>query len=231
MRAAVLILLLLATPAHAVKSIAFVGDSIHLGAGLDITTVLLLPSPHTAAATLRALLKKAPVANTWKDATVTNWAIPSSDPTDWSSAPDTPLCNTYSANYPHLKAACRDGAPIMNYIGSGYDAVAVMFTGSTTPSASAWVDTLVTLKTALDAVNGTILLGTSPWGGSSAQSAAMPADTYRTVRVAVEAEMSSRGIITGAHNTTGVMPTNTDSLHGRDHAYATEGSLWYSTLP
>ena len=59
----------------------------------------------------------------------------------------------------------------------------------------------------------------------------MPADSLRSIRTAVETEMSGRGIINGAHNTTGVMPTNTDTLHAREHGYATEGALWYSALP
>lgn len=229
MRAAILLLLLLATPAHAVQSIAFVGDSIHEG-GLSAVGIVYRRSPHSAARTLRSLLAHAPAGNQWLNATVTNRAIPSSDPTDWSTAPDATLCSTYRTKYPHLEAACRDAAPIMNYIGT-YDLVLVMFSGSTTPSASAWVDTLATLKTALDAVNGTILLGTSPWGPGSGGTTAMPNDSLRTIRVAVEAEMSSRGIINGAHNTTGTMPTSIDSLHARDHGYATEGSLWYSVLP
>lgn len=231
MRPAILILLLLATPAHAVKSIAFVGDSINEGGGLWVTAGVYRPSRHSQAAILQSLLTKAPVANAWKNATVKNWCIPSSDPTDWAVSPDATLCSNYQNNYPHLKAACRDTAPIINYIPTGYDAVALMFSGSTSPSVSAWVDTLVTLETALDAVNGTILLGTSPYGKTTALSSAMPADSLRATRVAVEAEMSSRGIINGAHNTTGVMPTNADSLHAREHGYATEASLWYSVLP
>lgn len=230
MRAAILLLLLLATPAHAVKSIAFVGDSIH-ESGLSVPPSLTYKrSAHSADRTLFSLLKKAPGGNQWLNATVTNWGIPSADPGDWSSAPDATLCSTYRASYPHLEAACRDAAPIMNYIGT-YDLVLVMFTGSTTPSASAWVDTLATLKTALDLTNGTILLGTSPWGPTPAASGAMPLDTFRAVRIAVEAEMSGRGIINGAHDTTATMPTSIDTLHARDQGYATQGSLWYGVLP
>lgn len=232
MRAALaLLLLLVAAPAHAVNSIAFVGDSIHEGGGLAVTSGLYSISRHRQSDTLRALLAKAPAGHAWKDATVKDWTVPASDPTDWSVAPDSTLCSTYRSRYPHLEAACRDRAPLLNYIGSGYDAVLVAFTGSTTPTVSAWADTLVTLKTALDAVNGSILLGTSPYGKTTAQSAAMPADSYRATRVAVEAEMATRGIINGAHNTTGTMPTNSDTMHGRDHAYATEASLWYAALP
>lgn len=171
-----------------------------------------------------------PVANQWLNATVTDWSVSSSSPTDWTTAPNGTLCTQQRARYPHLEAACRDNAPILNYIGSGYDLVLVAFTGSTTPSASAWVDTLVTLETALDAVNTTVLLGTSPWGAASGTTA-MPADTFRSVRVAVEAEMSSRAIIDGAHGDMGTLPMSIDTIHARDHGYATQGALWYSVLP
>lgn len=231
MRATIaLLLLLVATPAHAVKSIAFVGDSINWG-GLTVTpSNAYKRSPHNAARTLFSLLKKAPGGNQWLNATVVDWSVSSADPSDWTTAPDATLCTNYRAKYPHLEAACRDNAPILNYIGSGYDLVAVAFTGSTTPSASAWVDTLETLEAALDPANGTILLGTSPWGASSGTTA-MPADSFRSVRVAVESEMSGRGIINGANGDKGTLPMSIDTIHARDHGYATQGALWYGALP
>ncbi len=39
----------------------------------------------------------------------------------------------------------------------------------------------------------------------------MPADSLRATRTAVETEMNNRGIINGAHDTTGKMPTNSRS--------------------
>lgn len=35
----------------------------------------------------------------------------------------------------------------------------------------------------------------------------------------------------GAHGDMGSMPTSIDTIHSRDHGYATQGSLWYSVLP
>lgn len=82
----ILIFMLLATPAHAVSSVALVGDSIHEGGQLNIRTGTYGVSRHRISTTLRALLAAAPVGKTYKGATVTDWSIPSSNPSDCSLA-------------------------------------------------------------------------------------------------------------------------------------------------
>lgn len=229
---ALLIILLLATPAHAVKSIAVVGDSINWG-GLTSAAPFdadgYRHSRWSMADTLRELLEHAPAGNQWLNATVVDWGVNASNPTDWTGTPDPTECSTWQDRHPHLKAACRDGAGIINYIPSGYDLVLVMFNGNVGGSTSDWVDTLVTLRDELDAVNTTVLVGTPPYGSASGTTA-LPPDSFLTARQAVETEMSGRTMITGAHPTGGY-PMCVDTIHMRDHAYAAQAALWYGVLP
>ncbi len=232
---AIVIVLLLATPAHAVKSIAVVGDSINWGgltAAAPYDATGYRHSRHSMARTLRSLLAHAPAGNAWKDATVVDWGINASNPTDWTGTPDPTECSTWQDRHPHLKAACRDGAGVINYIPTGYDAVLLMFNGPVGVDAAtldAWVDTLEDLRDALDLVNGTVLVGTPPHGPSSALGA-MPADSFRTARIAVDTEMNSRAMITGARPS-GDNPMSIDTNHMRDQAYAAQAALWYAVLP
>lgn len=230
MRRALLIalLLLVATPALAVKKIIIVGDSIAWSGGL-FPGLVYLRSRYAIDTSLRSLLKKVPGGNAYLNATVEDWGVSASAPTDWLSTPDSFLCSTQGANYPQLKAACDAGDGIINHITTGADVVVMIADDDTPTTASAAVDTLVTLRNALDAIEGTVLLSPPPHGPSSGN-VALPADTRRALRVAVRDEMNGRGIITGPDFTTD-LPMTIDGIHFRDQGYATMASLVIGFLP
>jgi len=226
--AAIVLLLALAIPAHA-KTIKIVGDSYCVGGVLYPGGVGYRVSPHEPGRTLRQLTAKR--TDTWLNATVENWCVSGSTPVDWSTAPNATLCTNEKANYPHLKSACAAAAPIMNYIGSGADLVIVIDNGTATGlTTSQYVDALVVLRDALDAVNTTIWL-TAPPHGPAAGNIAMPADSSRADKLLVDAEMNSRGIINGPDWRTTDFPMSIDTIHFRDHGYATITSALAGALP
>lgn len=226
MRAAIAtVLLLLATSAHA-KSIALVGDSLCFGGVLYPVSGYLV-SPYELGRVVQAILDKA--TTSWADATVKNWGVSSSTPADWLTSPSASLCTAQRANYGHLEAACAAGDGIKNHIGSGYDAVVIIDDGIVSGlTTSEVVDLYVSLNTALDAVNTDIRLSPPPTGPASGNTA-LPADPNRTAKLAVRTEMSSRAIITGP--TWPDLPMSVDSVHFRDHGYATMASLVVGNLP
>lgn len=224
-------LVLQATPALAVKSILIVGDS--LGASQTVFPgTVYKTNAHAVDRELRSLLARGTAGGKLSaGGTVTSWSVPASTPGDWSPGPPSALvCAAEATAWPPATAGCRDNAAMLSYIPTGYDYVFIIDNGIASPlTTSQYVDSLQTLATALDAVNGTVYISPPPHGPASGTTA-MPADGDRTAKIAVRTEEVSRGIINGP-DWTDDLPMCVDGIHFRDHGYEYLASKIYAALP
>lgn len=252
MRAAIaLLLLLLATPAHA-ATIILIGDS--LAAGSAYTTGGGNVSRMRPAASLAALVKKLPVGNTYRNATVEDWTVGGTEPTEWYFKPgkgsecvgvnnpwdcctgagtgscicdDTSNGSLYSY-YGHLKSACINRTPILNHITQNADLALIHTDGIVVNSTADAVDDLQALVTAVDAMAGTVLISSPTYLTCPALGTCSLCDNHSAVRT----EMNVRAMITGPDFFTGPPSRcGADLIHVRDSSYAGMAQAWLGKLP
>lgn len=226
MRRLILIVLLLvvATPAQAVKKIMLVGDSLCAGTVYAWTgSGFPLVSRHAVAIELRSILAK--TAGVYANATVIDACVPGTTTTDWyPGPPDATTCSLFRTIYPILQAACTAGDGLINHVASGNDVVLLYGDEDGT------VLQIETLRTQLDAVNGTILV-TSPPHGPSSGTTAMPADSHRAARVTRGTDLNTAGDITGPDWRSTDWPMQADGIHQREDVMGAEAALWIPKLP
>lgn len=254
MRRALLIagvLLLVASSAHAQKRIGLIGDS-HVVGGVSFASLGSFVSRWSIDVTMRDILAQA--SGTWANAHVENWGVPGTSQDDWlADGPseaalcaaefDPWICCTGSGTgsscicdsglvtqYPHLKAACRDRAPMTNYLPSGVDRWILIPDGSpaggdtATPEAIAAavdrIEALAAVLDTLDAGDGVVVTSPLHFDGGCV----LGAFTYDTIH----AEMVSRGdvITSGFDLYNGPALTRCpDFIHPTDVGYALVGDF------
>lgn len=237
MRAVVIALVLLASPALAVERIAIVGDSIGWGyqqlpAPLDASSYL---SRYRIDRSLAQLLAVFPIGNAHRGATVDDWGAPGSTPTDWTPGPPNAIACLVKEFAPALNSACAAGDGIVSHIPTGYDYVVVVDNGAlsagTYGSAATYVTQLIAMGAALDAVNGTVYLTSPPHGPASSSDPAVPADPDRASKSAIHDEMVSRGVLNGPDWNAVDYPMCADAEHFRDQAYNAMADAIARALP
>lgn len=250
MRAIALILLLLATPSQA-ATIILIGDS--LAAGATWTALGGNVSPHRPAVTIRELVKKLPIASTWRDATVIDWTIGGTYPIDWSFKPakatecvgvNNPwdcctglgvgtncICDMPSGALlysPHLRSACTTRTPILNHITQGADLALIHTDGIVVTTTADAVDDIADLITAVDAMSVTVLASSPTYILCPILSPCTLCDNHSAVRT----EMNLRGLITGPDFFTGrPAECGPDAVHARDSDYAGMAATWVTEFP
>lgn len=248
-----LALCLIATNARATKTIIIIGDSLAAGSEYNpgVSTGV---SRYRVATSLQSLVRKFPGGNQWKDATVEDWTVPGTEPTEWYLKPgkaseclgaNNPFdCCTGSGAgsncicdgspllpyHPHLQSACNARDPIINHIRQGADLVLIHTDGVIVNDVTDAVDDLATLVTALDAVEGTVLIS-SPSYMSCPPLEPSPGCLVCTWHQSVHDEMESRTMITGPDFFDGpVAQCGPDFIHTTDTNYQMWAWEWSQSI-
>lgn len=233
--ATLLVLLLLASSASA-KTICLIGDSLHL-AGMTSLSVGL--SPWRSARVIRELAKHAPDGDPWKDATVLDFSVPGTGPSDWLGPIDPSRCGNPSNPaaqrnaYPVARAACAAGDGMAAHLPVGVCDVFFLLgdvseMAINTVTAEGTVDDIEALVAYLDTIDAGdgVVLSAPPLLETIAGT-----DQYLDVFDAGRAEMLERGIVNGPDLAPLRYLTAWDALHFRDSSHIKLGDGWFRSRP